>query len=171
MPLLTLNTQSTEFTLYPRKLHLLLPLTQEATLASSSWCKFTQLKGNHLQESKTQSQGFKVNLQQPQASWQQQQAFEVAGVREPEVPHGELPCSAIFLTCTMNTVQSSVIKDTINVHGYSVEISFMWSMVNKMQEIIMYHTMKCFLVSDAILMCSIFSVLIYDVFEEIFIVF
>ena len=35
----------------------------------------------------------------------------------------------------------------------------------------MYHTMKYFLVSDAILMCSIFSVLIYDVFEEIFIVF
>jgi len=62
MPLLTLNTQSTEFTPYPRKLHLLLPLTQEATLASSSWYKFTRLKGNHLQESKTQSQGFKVDL-------------------------------------------------------------------------------------------------------------
>ena len=35
----------------------------------------------------------------------------------------------------------------------------------------MYRTMKYFLVSDAILMCSIFSVIIYDVFEEIFIVF
>lgn len=35
----------------------------------------------------------------------------------------------------------------------------------------MYHTMKYFLVSDAILMRSIFSVIIYDVFEEIFIMF
>ena len=35
----------------------------------------------------------------------------------------------------------------------------------------MNHTMKYFLVSDAILMCSIFSVIIYDVFEEIFIMF
>lgn len=35
----------------------------------------------------------------------------------------------------------------------------------------MYHTMKYFLVSDVILMCSIFSVTIYDVFEEIFIMF
>ena len=34
----------------------------------------------------------------------------------------------------------------------------------------MYHTMKNFLVSDIILMCSIFSVTIY-VFEEIFIMF
>ena len=31
--------------------------------------------------------------------------------------------------------------------------------------------MKYFLVRDAILMCSIFSVIIYDVFEEVFIMF
>ena len=62
MPVLTLDTQSTESTPYSRKLHLLLPLTQEAILVSSSGSKFTQLKGDLLQESKTKSQEFKLNL-------------------------------------------------------------------------------------------------------------
>ena len=46
LPLFTHHPQSTEFTPYPRKFHVLLPPTQESTLAPFPWCRFTQLNGD-----------------------------------------------------------------------------------------------------------------------------